>query len=214
MMEARFDTILVDFDGVLRHWPATDRGIEERRGLPLGSIRAEAFSPGRLGDAIRGRVTDAAWRHGVAEALERSHPGADAVGAVEAWSRSPGTVDADALALLRRYEPPGGIVLFTNATSRLDDDLEALGVRGAFRAVVNSSEVGSAKPEPEMFRAGIRACGGDPDRILYVDDALENVESGRAMGIASHRHRPDRSLERFLLESGLTGRGERPILGR
>ena len=213
-MGDRFDTILVDFDGVLRHWPATDRGIEERRGLPLGSIRAAAFSPERLGDAIRGRITDAAWRRGVAEALERSHPGADAVGAIEAWSRSPGDIDAEVLALLRRYEPSGGIVLFTNATSRLDDDLEALGIRDAFRAVVNSSEVGSAKPELEMFQTGIRACGGDPDRILYIDDTFENVEFGCAMGITSHRHRPDRSLERFLVESGLTRRTERPILGR
>lgn len=200
MRRERFGTLLVDFDGVIRLWPGTDRAVEERFGLPVGSLRAEAFSPMRLGDAIRGRVSDDAWRRGVAEALHARHPEADAFAAVEAWSASPGRIDRDTLSLLRRHEPSGGIVLFTNATSRLDDDLAALGVRSAFRAVINSSEVGAAKPELGMFEAAIRTCGGDPERIAYVDDTLENVELGRSLGITGHRHRPDRSLTGFLAD--------------
>ena len=200
MSDGPFDTILVDLDGVLRHWPATDGAIETRFGLPEGAIRAEAFSSDRLDGAIRGRVTDAEWRRGVAEALRERHPAADAFAAVREWSAGTGTIDRDVLALLLRHEPPGGIVLFTNATSRLGDDLEALSLTGVFRAVVNSSEVGSIKPEPEAFRAAIRACGGEAGRIVYVDDAPGNVEAGRAAGVASHLHRTDASLEGFLRE--------------
>ena len=201
MSGERFETILVDFDGVLRHWPATDRAIEERFGLPDGAIRAEAFSSDRLDGAIRGEIPDAEWRRSTAEALQRRHPGSDASAAVRAWSESPGTIDRDALSLLRRHEPSGGIVLFTNATSRLDDDLETLGVRDVFRAVVNSSDVGSIKPELEMFQAAIRACGGDASRIAYVDDDPGNVAAGRSAGVESRRYRPDGSLERFLADA-------------
>ena len=201
MSGGRFDAILVDLDGVLRRWPTTDRAIETRFGLPEGAIRAEAFSSGRLDGAIRGTVTDAEWRRGVAEALRERHPASDALAAVRAWSAGAGAVDRDALAPLLHHEPPGGIVLFTNATSRLDDDLEALGLTGVFRAVLNSSELGAIKPEPEAFRAAIGACGGDAGRIVYVDDAPGNVEAGRAAGIASHRYRTSRALERFLADA-------------
>lgn len=193
------DAILVDLDGVLRRWPATDEDVEARHGLPPGAIRAAAFSPDRLRGAIRGEIPDAEWRRGIAEALGQRHPRVDAFAAVRAWSEGPGEIARATLSLLLRRAPPNGLVLFTNATTRLGDDLEALGVRGVFRAIVNSAEVGAAKPEAAMFRAGIRACGGDARRVAYVDDDPGNVEAGRAAGLASHRYRDDEALERFLV---------------
>ena len=45
--------------------------------------------------------------------------------AVTAWSASPGELDRDALAA---HAPDARLVLVSNATSRLADDLEALGI--------------------------------------------------------------------------------------
>jgi len=43
------------------------------------------------------------------------------------------------------------VVLTTNATSRLTSDLNCLAVTDYFDRVVNSSEIGCIKPEPEYF---------------------------------------------------------------
>ena len=200
---SRCRAILIDLDGVIRRWPANDHALEQRFGLPPDAIRAEAFSRHRLRPAIRGTVSDDEWRRGVADALRERHPGADAIGAVTAWSAGIGTVDARVLELLEACAPVSGRVLLTNATSRLNDDLAAHGLSTRFGAVVNSSEVGAVKPEPAIFEAAIRACGREADEIVYVDDDRGNVASGCAMGLRGHRYENEASLRAFLTRSGM-----------
>ena len=46
-----------------------------------------------------------------------------------------------------------------------------------------SHEVGARKPEPAIYRQAIQAAGAAPEDILYVDDRLDLVEAGRALGL-------------------------------
>ena len=61
------------------------------------------------------------------------------------------------------------VVLITNATSRLSDDLRRLGLDGAFDHVVNSSAVGAAKPDPAIFRTALAVAGVEVADALFVD---------------------------------------------
>lgn len=52
-----------------------------------------------------------------------------------------------------------------------------------FRHVFVSSDIGMRKPEPEAFRHVAREMGVAPERILFFDDLLSNVEGARAVGM-------------------------------
>ncbi len=70
-----------------------------------------------------------------------------------------------------------------------------LGLEGAFRHVLASAEVGSAKPDPGIFAEAARRLGVPSERILHVGDTYtDDVEGGTAAGfkvvLLSRQHRP------------------------
>jgi epoxide hydrolase-like predicted phosphatase len=53
---------------------------------------------------------------------------------------------------------------------------------GLFDVVVDSSEVGCRKPEPQIFSIMEQRLGVDSARILYLDDVTANIEGARNAG--------------------------------
>ncbi len=74
------------------------------------------------------------------------------------------------------------IALLTNSFKEFRDHLERRIDFDLFDVVVDSSEVGCRKPEPEIYELTTWRLGGDPSSILYIDDFLANVEGGRRAG--------------------------------
>ena len=65
--------LLVDFDGVLRHWdPAVAAGVEREYGLAAGVLGEIAMHWGRLQPVLTGQVSHADWVSSVADALTES----------------------------------------------------------------------------------------------------------------------------------------------
>jgi HAD superfamily hydrolase (TIGR01509 family) len=54
-------------------------------------------------------------------------------------------------------------------------DLAALGLMERFHAVVNSCEVGFAKPGARIYRAALTSAAAAAERALCVDDTPANV---------------------------------------
>jgi len=52
-----------------------------------------------------------------------------------------------------------------------------------FDVVVDSSKVGMRKPDPEIYRLTCSLLGVEPDRCLFIDDLLCNVEAADALGM-------------------------------
>lgn len=176
--------VLFDFDGVLRIWdPELMREAERSAGLPEGAIPKAAFAPDLLEAVVTGRVSDAVWRSTIVERLRDAYPEADAPGAVARWSASPGRLDKDVVDLVRQCRARAKVGLLTNATSRLAEDLEALGVEDDFDAVINSSEVGAAKPDADVYRAALKALDVVPAETVFVDDTSRHVEGANVAGL-------------------------------
>jgi HAD superfamily hydrolase (TIGR01509 family) len=194
--------LLVDFDGVIRHWPENDWIIERAHGLPMGAIRAAAFEPELLARAITGAISDEAWRQEIVERLRLANGSADARTAVAEWSRAPGTVDPDVFEMLTRCRKDLRLVLVTNATTRLPTDLAALGLADFFHAIASSSVLRSAKPDPAIFEAALSMAGAAPGEALYIDDSPRNVAVAQAMGIRSSVFRGHASMRAFLQSPG------------
>jgi putative hydrolase of the HAD superfamily len=175
--------LLLDLDGVLRHYDAAvDHVVEDRYGLDHGTIFKTAMEPARYQTLISGGWTRVQWLADVAEYLELP---ADAMAELTAYR---GYVDHEVLAFVRDVRAAGRPVgLCTNAPIDLDDDLAQLGLAGEFDAVVNSIAVGTAKPTPDYFRAACLAVRTVPRLCLFVDDSHRNIEGARRVGIAAYR---------------------------
>jgi HAD superfamily hydrolase (TIGR01509 family) len=179
--------LLTDLDGVIRLWDGQNDGsIERDFGLPPRTLTTIAFAPALLRPAITGQVSDESWRQQIVGQLAIQFPGCDAAAAVARWSAPAGAVDQQMVALLRRCRQRVPVGLITNATSRLPRDLARLGLLGEFDAIINSSVVGAAKPERQIFWAALEALRVKPETTLYIDDSPGHVQAAAELGIISY----------------------------
>lgn len=180
--------LMMDLDGVLRRWDvAGDRELETAHGLPPGSIGEAAFGPGsRLQDAGTGVISDQEWRKHVTTRLaDLGAP--DAAAASAQWSVSAGAVDHEVLDVVRSARRAGWrVAVLTNATTRLAQDLGALGLDREVDLVVNSAEHGVAKPDPAYFSRACDLAGVRPERCVFIDDSRANVAAATRMGMSAH----------------------------
>ena len=205
----KYKALLIDLDGVIRKWRPSDESIERAYGLPVGSMREVAFSPELAQPAITGAITDEEWRACIAEKLASKFGATRTVEAVAEWTSHPGVVDKMTLSLLSACPSSLRLVLVTNATSRLPRDLLALGLSEHFHAVVNSSQVGVAKPNKGIFGVALERSGATPAQALFIDDTAANVEAASLLGILSHAFDGHKGMSAFLRQAGVL-RAEAP----
>ena len=75
-----------------------------------------------------------------------------------------------------------GIV--SNSEGRVEEALEAAGLRDYFDVVVDSGILGIEKPDPRIFQAALQALRVAPEEALYVGDLYEvDVLGAQAAGI-------------------------------
>ncbi|MGP4113466.1 HAD-IA family hydrolase [Streptomyces sp. 4N509B] len=202
-LDSPLDAVLCDLDGVVRLWdPEAMTALDRAHGLAEGTLAAAAFRPALLEAAVTGRMSDERWRARVAADLAEACGAPEVAGElVRQWSAVPGRVDAEVLELLRGVRRRVPVVLVSNATTRLEDDLAALGLTDAFDAVVNTSRVGVAKPDPRVFHVAAERVGAKPERCLFVDDTAGHVEAARAAGLAAHHYRDVGGLREVLVRA-------------
>jgi putative hydrolase of the HAD superfamily len=178
--------VVFDFDDVVRTWNDEETyAIEERHGLPRGCIYERLSDPTLIVKVTTGAITDEQWRDVVAEELVGVH-GEAARTAVYEWSLRIGDLDAEMIALIRALRTHFTVALLSNATSRLRSDLANHGITDEFDHIFSSSEIGIAKPDPEVFRFVGRALDAMPAEWLFIDDIAGNVEAANELGVRSH----------------------------
>ena len=202
-VERLVDGLLVDLDGVIRHWdPSHIPAVEERFGLPEGSLGPVAFEDDRLARAMDGRLAFEAWCEEIGREVAAAH-GTDAAAVAEAWAAAGWDIDlemVDLVAEVRRVVP---VALLSNASTRLLVDLERSGIAGAFDAVVGSADLGAAKPAAAAFEAAAEAIGVPLERCCFVDDTVGHVEAARALGLRAEVFTGVDDLRACLAELGV-----------
>ncbi|MFI8390445.1 HAD family hydrolase [Streptomyces sp. NPDC085540] len=191
MNDAPFDAVLCDFDGVLRLWdPDGMAALDRKAGLAEGTLASAAFRPELLDSAVTGRISDEQWRRRVAEDLaEVCGSVARAQDLVSGWAALTGRVDTAVLEILTAIRSRVPVVLVSNATTRLEADLTALGLADAFDAVVNTARAGVAKPDHRVFEAAAGAVGAELRRCLFIDDTPGRVAAAQAAGLTGIHYR-------------------------
>jgi transcription antitermination factor NusB len=201
---AEVGALVIDLDGVIRHWD--NEGVarlEAEVGLPAGALTATAMEPDRLQRAMDGRLPFDDWCQEIGDALAAAH-GVDAGAAAAAWAGTPWRIDLTVIDLVRAVRARGvPVAMLSNASSRLELDLERSDILGEFDAVVSSAAIGVTKPAPGAYRAAAEAVGVAPERCLFVDDIGANVEGAAAVGMRAERFDGVERLRALLEEVGL-----------
>lgn len=171
-----YDAVLCDLDGVLRLFDhSAQADLEVRHGLAPGTLLKTAFEPDIFTPALLGHTSRDDWTAAIAEVLGFE--------VAREFAAVPFRVDEEVRALLAKAQERVPVVLVTNAMSNLEDDLDRLGLTHFADDVVSSALVGVAKPDPRIYLIAAERAGVAPERCLFVDDRLENVEAARALGM-------------------------------
>lgn len=72
-----------------------------------------------------------------------------------------------------------------------------------FDHLVFSNEVGSLKPDREIFEHAIKVAGRPADALFFTDDREENVQAARELGIYAHQFVSEPKLIEALHEAGI-----------
>ncbi len=74
--------------------------------------------------------------------------------------------------------------VISNAEGQIKRLLDHTGLDSRFEVVIDSSEVGVAKPDTEIFRIALEGLGVLPERSIYVGDLIEiDVAGARGAGL-------------------------------
>ncbi|WP_413927879.1 HAD family hydrolase [Kitasatospora albolonga] len=193
--------VLCDLDNVIRFYDTAPlAALEREAGLPEGVTTEIAYAPETDLPLLLGRITPDAWVEAIAAGLAGRVGGdtdlARTLG--RALAGAPFRADAEVVALLRRARTHVPLVLVTNATLQLDEDLALLGLTDLADAVVSSAVEGVAKPDPAIYRIAAGRAGVPPERCLFVDDRQENIDAAVALGMTGALYREPADLRRAL----------------
>jgi HAD superfamily hydrolase (TIGR01509 family) len=176
----RIEALVLDLDGVVRHFDAAHEAeLCRRHGLEPGSIAAAAYRPDLLDPVITGRTTKAEWIAAVGEVLGRPE-------AAEAWGASPTTVDHAVLGVVDDVRATGRpVVVLTNGTDTIDAELAALDLVHRFDGIFNSAVIGHAKPDPRAFAHVCEELGLAPERVAFADDSPAKLAGATELGMTA-----------------------------
>ncbi|GAF73865.1 unnamed protein product, partial [marine sediment metagenome] len=197
--------VFFDFGGVVAR---LDRELlaayERRHGLPQGSFFRALYTIPEWKAVEVGQGSEDAWMDAAKRKLDE-FAGRVLPEIGEERTTMWRTLDEDVVELIRRLGPRYGVGLLSNATPRLESELNdyhKLG--GVFRVIVNSSRVGVAKPDARIYRLAAEQMGVEPSACVHVDDLAHNVEGARQAGFYGIHHRGDyATLERELRSLGV-----------
>ena len=75
------------------------------------------------------------------------------------------------------------LALVSNCSVGLSDAIEALGLVSFFKTMVLSYEVGSLKPERQIYAEALERLGFEPEECVFVSDEIGDLEGAREVGL-------------------------------
>ncbi|WP_329185933.1 HAD-IA family hydrolase [Actinacidiphila glaucinigra] len=194
-----FEAVLCDIDGVIRFYDTSEVSrLEKAAELPEGTTAAIGFAPENDLPLLLGQITRNQWAHSIAQGLVPDVSQAEAQALAKAFTEADSRTDEAVVHLLRRVRSHCPVILVSNATVWLDEDLELLGLTDLADDVVNSALVGVAKPDRRIYEIAAERAGAPIDRCLFVDDREENITAATELGMATMLHRSAAELEEAL----------------
>jgi epoxide hydrolase-like predicted phosphatase len=182
------DALLIDFGGVLTtNVFASFAAFCRAEGLDPDTVRdrfrEDAAARDLLGELEEGRISNAEFEARFAPMLGV----AETEGLIERLfgGIQPDEAMLDAVAAARRAGVRTGLV----SNSWGEEGYDRTRFDELFDVLVISGEIGTRKPEPEIYMLAAERLDRPPERIVFVDDLPGNLKPARALGMATVLHR-------------------------
>lgn len=154
---------------------------EQQLGLSEGALKRRLYEGPLWAEAETGRITEEAFWRTAGNELGLSPELSDAL-AADAWASW--GVDPIVLSLVQRARTRLRVAMLSNATDALETKLKhTYGVAHLFEPIVNSSQVGIAKPDPSIYHELLKRMRLEPGETVFIDDRAENVAAAAALGM-------------------------------
>ncbi len=191
-------TVLLDLDGVIRHFdPARVTAVETRHGLAAGVLRKTAFESQLLERVVTGQLRRADWVDEVGERV------GNATAARECFADI-GAVDETMLVEVGALRARGTLVaVLTNGTDTIPAEMAALGIDSHFDAIFNSAELGVAKPDRKVFETVCARLRVDPSEVFFTDDSASKLSGAIEIGMTAYLFEGMGAFRRQLAKAGL-----------
>lgn len=185
-----------DIDGVVRTFRPERMAarLHDELDAPLGIIEQTAFSEPLASDLVEGRLTRAAWVDEVARRIAAQARRPEPVTSIVAeWASDIGQLIPETIELIDELRAKHPVFALTNGTDATRDELTAHGILGHFTRVLNSYEIGVAKPQRASFSAAHEQIEAELGRavsaasIHFTDDRADNVAAAIDFGWRAHR---------------------------
>jgi putative hydrolase of the HAD superfamily len=191
------EAVLCDIDNVIRFYDTSElTRLEADLGLAPGTTQRIAFAPGTDLPLLLGEITKEEWTESIVRGLVAAE------GLPEKRARELGTAlatagsyaDETVVGMLRRVRERTPLVLVSNASVELEEDLVSLGLGQLAHHVVSSARVGVAKPDRRIYEIAVDRAGVGAGRCLFVDDSRTNVEAAVTLGMTGAHYREHADL--------------------
>ncbi|MEU3356096.1 HAD-IA family hydrolase [Streptomyces sp. NPDC037389] len=195
------DGLLLDMNGLFRHWHNTGaQTSEQRAGLPAGAIARYAYDHPSYRLARVGVITDQQWADDVAERLAKDY-GPAVREHLAAWRSDRGEPDSTMVELLRQMREHVPVGVLSNCTDALPADLDHHNIE--FDFVFASAHLGVDKPSPLAFRAAAEHMGLPPTKLGYFDDEPTFVRAAKSVGMQAQLFETAETFASHLRSFGL-----------
>jgi FMN phosphatase YigB (HAD superfamily) len=180
-MTTHISGLLVDMNGLFRHWNDTGaHASEQLAGLPPGTIARYAYDHPSYRLARVGVLTDQEWADDVTHRLTTDF-GPHLREALAPWRADRGEPDTTMTGLLTQIRRQLPVGVLSNCTDALTDDLKHHNI--TFDHVFSSAELGVDKPSPLAYQRAAERMGIPPDSLGYFDDEPAFVHAARSIGL-------------------------------
>ncbi len=93
--------------------------------------------------------------------------------------------------------------VLSNANEDYKGYLEDRGLSSLFKAIILSETIGFRKPDREIFEIALERMLLTPQEIIFIDDAEENVEMAKKLGMHTILYKNQNQLEERLYSLGI-----------
>jgi beta-phosphoglucomutase-like phosphatase (HAD superfamily) len=175
--------VIFDMDGVL----ADTEPIQEAALAAFLALRGKSLSPSYYAETIgldyRAFWIDLTARYGLSESVDECVAGYEPMllGRLVGLEAAPGATE-----LVRALESAGVPMAVASSSFRpvVEATLGAIGLSGAFKAVVSGDEVTNGKPAPEIYLRAAGRLGVEPGKCVAIEDSANGVRAAIAAGMA------------------------------
>lgn len=195
--------LLLDCDGVVvqghpkgGRW---DKNMEKDLGLRADLLQTRFFKPHfrRIvtGEADLLDVLHAVWPELETTATPRA--------LVDYWFAMDSRIDSDVIAEVDAFRAAGGKAYLATVQEhhRARYLMNDLGLGNHFDGIHYAAALGAAKPDPLFYERTQAKLACAPQDVLFLDDALPNVEAATAFGWRAHHFTTAGDLRRALAQA-------------